>query len=446
MSFLRSVAILVSGTALGHGITAAALPLLSRLYSPADFGLLAVFASLTAMLSVAACLRFEIAIPLPQEDREALNLLALSLASASLVSLCLMVLVFFGSQWIATQLKLPALQPYLWLVPVAVLLAGAYSALQMWFVRMKAFPLIARSRVIQSAASSGVQVASGVWAQGPLGLLVGHTLNTGMACVVLGWRLLANAQQRAVICSTTLKGLKDSWRSYDRFPKYSTWEALTNSAAIQVPIILIAALATPSVAGHLMMATYVMQAPMSLIGGAVGQVYLSHAASEHRQGQLPAFTVKLLHGLVKTGVGPLLAVGIVAPGAFALIFGAEWAPAGKLVAWMTPWFIFQFLATPISMALHVTGHQRAAFFMQVANLGIRVLMVWAVAGLTPEWMAETYAISGFVVYLAYLLLVLRCTRVGTRAVWGILRDNMPLLALYSLAASGVVFFLRAVAG
>ncbi len=442
MSHLRSVAILVGGTALGHGITAAALPLLSRLYSPADFSLLAVFSSLAAILSVAACLRFDIAIPLPQDDREAMDLLTMSLLSALLVSLGLLAFVLLAPNWIVTQLKLPALQPYLSLLPIAVLLASVYSALQMWFVRQKAFSLIARSRVMQSAASSAVQVGSGVWTHSPAGLLIGHMLNTGVACFVLSLRLFSGAQHRAMVQGTTLQSLKGTWQSYARFPKYSTWEALCNSAAIQLPVILIASLAAPAEAGHLMLATYVMQAPMALIGGAVGQVYLSHAAHEYQQGQLHTFTAKLLHGMVKTGVGPLLAVGITAPMAFGLIFGTEWTRAGALVAWMTPWFIVQFLATPVSMALHVTGHQRAAFFLQVANLGVRVLSVWAVAHLAAGWMSETYALSGLVVYAAYLFLVLRFTRVDARSVGRIIRDNTPLLGLYILAAVVAVLALR----
>jgi O-antigen/teichoic acid export membrane protein len=442
MSFFRSVAVLVGGTALGHGITAAALPVLSRLYSPADFSLLAVFASLVAMLSVAACLRFDIAIPLPQNDREAMSLLTLSVLSALLVALALLVFILLAPHWIITQLKLPALRPYLWLVPAGVLLASVYSAVQMWFIRQKSFSRIARSRVIQSTASAGVQISSGMWTPSPLGLLVGHTLNTGAACIVLGGRLLADGRQRALLRGIRLGNLKNAWRTYDRFPKYSTWEALCNSAAIQLPILLIAALAAPAEAGHLMLATYVMQAPMALIGGAVGQVYLSQAADEHRQGRLSAFTAGLLNGLVKTGVGPLMAVGILSPAAFALVFGPQWTRSGELVAWMTPWFIVQFLATPVSMALHVTGHQRAAFLMQLASLGARVLTVWAAAHLAPQWMPETYALSGFAVYAAYLFLVLRCTHVNTRAAGRIIRDNTPLLASYTLAAVAAILVLR----
>lgn len=441
MSLLRSVGVLVSGTALGHGITAAALPVLSRLYTPAEFSLLAVFAGVVSVISVAACLRFDIAIALPREDSEAFDLLLLSIGFALLTSVALLILVLLVPDWIAYRLKQPALLPYLWLIPVSVLLAGSYSALQMWFVRHKGFHLIARSRVAQSAASAGVQISSGALGTGPVGLFVGHAINTGAACFVLGYRLLK--ERRHAVCAPlpTWARLRGSFKAYDRFPKYSTWEALCNSAAIQLPVILIAALAAPAEAGYLMLATYVMQAPMALIGNAVGQVYLSRAAEEHRQGQLSAFTAGILHGLVKAGVGPLLAAGIIAPAAFGLVFGADWGRAGVLVAWMTPWFILQFLVGPISMALHVTGHQRAAFALQVVGLVTRVLGVWLTAQWFTHGLSEAYALTGLGFYTLYLLVVLHYTQVRLGIFVRILRDNAPIVALYGVAAAAAAMVL-----
>ena len=63
--FRHSVGVLVSGGVLAHGITALALIVITRLYTPADFSVLAVYGSLLTIISVLACLRFEVAIPLP---------------------------------------------------------------------------------------------------------------------------------------------------------------------------------------------------------------------------------------------------------------------------------------------------------------------------------------------------------------------------------------------
>jgi O-antigen/teichoic acid export membrane protein len=439
MSFFRSVAVLVSGTALGHGITAGALPILSRLYTPADFSLLAVFAGLVSIISVAACLRFDVAVALPAHDSEALTVLCLALGLALATSASLGALVLLAPQWITSWLNQPGLQPYLWLLPIAVLVAGGYSALQMWFVRQKKFPLIARSRVGQSIGAVTTQAAGGVLALGPVGLLLGHVMNSGVACTFLGYRLFKEIQHHTAVRTLTWRSIRDTWRVYERFPKYSTLEAISNNAAIHLPVIMIAALAAPAEAGYLMMATYVMQAPMALIGTSVGQVYLSQAVHEHRQNALGPFTANVLAGLIKSGVGPLLAVGIVSPAAFGPVFGNGWERAGVLVAWMTPWFILQFLATPLSMGLHVTGHQRLALLIQFAGLLLRLGFVWAASVWTPAAISESYALSGFLFYGLYLWVIVRCTGAVNRKMLEIFSRSLAPIFLWG--AMGGVFHL-----
>jgi len=422
--------VLVSGTALAHGLSAAALPVLSRLYTPSDFGLLAVFASVLSVVAVASGLRYELAVPLPEQDEDAVHLLAVAIGCALGLSSLLALPALLAPAWIAKQLGQPALASYMWLLPLGVFLAGAYSALQLWFVRQKGFTLIARTRIAQSAFSVGTQVGLGLWAAiGPLGLLLGYVLNTGIACLSLGVQVIRAAPR---ISWNRMLALAAEYR---RFPKYSTIEALANSASIQFPIIMIAALAAPAEAGYLMMAMSVMQAPMSLIGTSISQVYLSRAPSEYREGRLGDFTVEVLSTLFKAGIGPLMAAGILAPLLFGLVFGANWQRAGWLVVWMTPWFMLQFLAVPVSMALHVTGHQRAALKLQVAGLVLRVALVWVMAKWQEGLISEAYAASGAMFYLVYLIVILTAVRASGRNVWIGIRSGLVAGAVWTLTAA-----------
>lgn len=408
-NFIRSVGVLVGGTAFAHGITALALPVLSRLYTPADFSALAVFTSILSIIAVAACLRFDIAIALPDLDKDAFTLLVISLLCALILALLLTLFIALFTDEISRWFNQPKLQAYLWLMPLGVFLTGSYSALQSWFIRNKAFSLIARNRVMQSAAASGTQAGLGMLNAGIFGLLIGYIMNTGAAFVLLGYRVIRH--QKKMLLGVSWKDMQSMVIEYQRYPKYSTLEALTNSAAIQVPIIMIAALAIGPEAGYVAMAMYVIQAPMSLFGTAIAQVYISRAPSEHREGNLHEFTAGILGGLLKTGVGPLICIGILSPIAFPFIFGSQWTRAGHLTAWMTPWFIMQFLVSPISMALHVTGRQRTALIIQNVGFIFRVLSVWIASLWFKNGIAETYAISGFLFYFGYLLIIIKLTRI-----------------------------------
>ena len=441
-NFRRSVFVLVGGAAFAHIITALALPVATRLYSPADFSVLAVFASVVSIVSVAACLRFDIAVPVAGSDEEAANLLVLALVFAFLISLVVGVTVAIIPENLQEQLGLATISPYLWLLPAGILLAGAYSAFQGWFVRKSSFGLISRSRVGQSAVMAGGQIGLGAASLAPLGLLVGHTLNTAVGCVVLGYRVIA--QESELLGTISRRSLRATFFAFSRFPKYSTFEALCNSAAIQLPVIMIAALAIGPEAGYLTLAMSVMQAPMALIGNAIGQVYLSRAPEHYRNGTLAQFTVDTLGGLSKVGVGPLIFAAIVAPDGFAIVFGENWRRAGEMLAWMTPWFIAQFLSSPLSMAVHVTNHQRIALVLQLFGLLVRILAVWAASVWASRFLVESYALSGLLFYSVYFAVVLVVARVKFHALVSSFNTAIISCVSWIAAGLGIVLIARTV--
>lgn len=432
---------LAGGAALAHGITAAALPVISRLYTPSDFSVLAVFAGLMSVCSVAAALRFDLAIPLPENEQDSLTLIIIGLSASIATGIAVGIAVAFGGDAIASAVEAPSLAVLLWVLPIGVALSGASSVLQYWHARLGRFPLIARSRLVQASSSAAVQIGLGAMSLAPLGLVIGHVLNVGASCFLLGNRLVQEFG-RALRTAATWSRIRRLFGEYRRFPTYSTAEAVANAASMHVPMILIANYAAGPEAGYVLLAMSVMQAPMSLIGSAVGQVYVSRAAAEYRAGTLGSLTAEVSGQLVRLGVGPLVAAGIAAPSGFSLVFGAEWERAGWLVAWMTPWFVLQFLSAPMGLALHVTNRLPAAFALQAGGLAIRVLAVVAAAQMQSLPVAESYAVSGALFYAMYLVLVLKVS--GARAVdlRRIVRNELPLLGLWALVGAACALLIE----
>lgn len=422
----RSAGVLVGGTAIGHLLTLIVMPLNTRLYTPHDFGIAATFASIVAIVVSAACLRFDMAITLPETDDEAVNLLAVSLVSVSIITLLTSV-VPFGFSAHGTQFGIaPDIARMLWFLPVAVAMGGSYLALQMWFVRMSDFRRIAHSRIVQSAAAGSGQVSFGLISSGPAGLLIGQILNTGGGSVMLGARLLR--RQKALLEKISLAQMRAVMRRYDRFPKYSVWEALANGASIHLPILLIATLATPAELGYLALAIFVLQAPMSLIGNAIGQVYLANAPVARREGRLDSYTFGIARTLSRMVAVPMATAAIMAPILFTIVFGQTWERAGVLVTWMAPWFALQFIASPVSTALHVAGQQRLALMLQLFGLMFRVGCVY-VASRVGFGITEAYAVSGAVFYFIYLVVVLRSIGVSRPC---IARMTVELILLFAM--------------
>ena len=118
-SFVRNVLTLMTGTALAQALAVLASPVLTRLYRPEDFGILALFMSIVGILSVVACWRYETAIVLTEKDEDATNLLALSIMITIAMSLLTLIVVAIFRHSIAILLGAPEITFWLWFKKVS---------------------------------------------------------------------------------------------------------------------------------------------------------------------------------------------------------------------------------------------------------------------------------------------------------------------------------------
>ena len=369
--FLKAISLLVGGTVFAQGLAILALPVLTRIYSPTDFSLFAVYTSLIMIISVASCLRFEIAIPIPEEKSEAVNLVVLSFLSNLLISLLLLIIVALFHQQIIQILGQSEFSGLIWLVPVGVFFLGVYNTFQYWATRQKQFKTIAKTRITQSIFGVTTQVSLGILGFFSFGLIVGQIVKVSAGIGKLIKNFLYDSA--GILKKISFFSLKKTFIKNDKFPKFSTLEALANTAGVQLPIIFIASKVGGGEAGYLMLAMQVMAIPIAFIGSAVSQVYLANAPEELKKGKLKDFTIKCLYSLLKIGVVPLIFISILSPYAFPIIFGSEWGRSGEMMVWMIPWFCFQVLVSPISMSLNILNQQKIALLLQIIGLIIRYL-------------------------------------------------------------------------
>ena len=404
---VRNISLATIGTAVSQGILVAVLPLLTRLYEPSDFALLAIYTSLIGLFVVVACGRFDLAIPLPESESDGLSLLILSLLIAAVFSLLLALIYWVWGESLLTIFSLTEFQPYAWLVPLGIFLAACNLCLEYWFARTKQFGFLAKTKIARAAAGAGSQVGIGFVSRWPAGLIIGQMVFSGVGALVQGTRLWLS--HGAAIQQQSIATLKRVAREYSRFPLMSGPEAIFNKIGVHVPILIIAA-TEGAEAGFLMIAMRIMAVPVSLLGVSVQQVYLSEAPQRHRDGNLRAFTLRMQGALHKIGTLPLLLLGVAAPFLAVPVFGADWERLGWVVLWLTPSYILQFVVSPISASLHVVNQTRYAAILQCWGAFVRVGFVAYAAVFQPQFTIEAYALSGILFYFSYLIVVERMLR------------------------------------
>lgn len=405
--FVRSVGVVVSGTAAGQVIVLLASPILTRLYAPEEFGVLAVYAAILGAIAMVGSLSYELAIPLPRADRQAANILAVSLGTAVLVTATSALIIFALRERIGVWTGTPALRPYLWLIPVGVLFAAGYQVWNYWAIRTRSFSLIASTRLRQGLGSAGVQLGFGAAGAGPVGLILGQIVGqaAGAGSLVRGARSVSPDLLRHV----SWRRMRWAARRYRRFPAIYSWAGLANALGLRSPAVLLAVLHGPAAAGTLLLAERVVGMPMKLVGSAVGQVYFAKMADLARKDRSAGRRLfrRLTARLVLLGGLGAAVVAIGGPRLFQLTLGGEWGTVGTYVRVLAAMYVVQFAVGPVSQTLAVLemqGVKLAWEIVRLAAVGGAFALAW-IWRLDPARTLAVYAtLSG-----ASLLLLLYVT-------------------------------------
>ena len=404
--FARSVTVLAGGAALAQALSLTASPFLTRLYTPDNFGVLGVYASFLSLFSGIAGLRYELAIPLPEEDAEALNILVLTFFIV-IFSSCLVGLGtwLFGSD-IVRLANVEALEPYLWLLPLSVLMVGMYQTFNYWAVRKKTFAELAQTRLNQGLGLVTTQLGLGLFSVGPIGLILGQVV--GQAAGVGTLFRSAYTEHAHLLKDVRGVTLLSEAKRYKQFPLYTTWAGFANTLSTQLPTLLFAALFSPAIAGFYMFANRILNAPLSLLGQAVGQVFHGDAAQARREGMLAPQTLQAFKQLIRLGVGPLILFTVAGPDIFRVVFGETWRIAGVYAQWLTPWLIIVFITSPLSTLVSVLEYQAQGLIFQLILLGVRVFVIVVGAALGGASLAVAlYGGAGFIVWLGFTVWLMR---------------------------------------
>lgn len=397
--FARNVSIIAGGTGAAQAIILLSSPILTRLFTPDGFGVMAVYVSLLSIAGGVASLRYHIAIPLPENTDDAASILLLSLLlTAGSAAFIFLVVAFYGAQ-IAATMGDPEIARFLFLLPVGVLLYGAYEIFNYWAIRVEAFPKIAQTKLTKAMATVGTQIALSFL--GPIALILGQIAGYGAGILRLG--RLAYRGTRHCLPRHLFGNLKGTAFRYRNLPTYATWSELLGTASTSLPLVLIAVLFSSAAAGLYSIAQRVLNQPMIMVGQAVSDVFLADAVEARRLGQLGERTLKVHVILARLGMPVVFVLFLAGERLFAIIFGPEWRDAGRLAAYLSPWMYLKFTAAPITSVITVLEHQRLNAVINTVAIFARVSVI-ALAALYLT-LHETIALFGLVNVLLIIALL-----------------------------------------
>lgn len=397
--FAKDVLRLASGTAVAQAITVLAAPVVTRLYGPTAFGISALFISMTTVGIAISCLRYEVAIPLSETEEEGASLLLVSIMSCIAVSGLTALLLLVAGRSVLTGLRAPELINYIWLIPVAILAGGSFTALSYWMTRQGRFGAIAQARVARSGTIVSWQLTAGYGGYPVAKNLIFANIAGSLGAGVLLAARIGRAGFRAIGAAMTRHSIVASAKRFRKFPIYSTWSTLLNNLSWQLPTLLLSYFFSAQVVGYYALSASLLGLPMNLVGNSIGQVFFQAAATADRSSELRAIVGRTFRHLVRLAMFPLFVLGLVGRDLFGLVFGRQWAEAGVYTQMLCIWIFFWFISSPLSTLLSVFEKQEFELTMNVALIGTRsaALAIGGYLG-SARLSIALFSITGVLIY------------------------------------------------
>jgi len=365
--FYRSIAWVAGGTAAAQAITVLTTPMVTRLYTPADYGVFAVCTAILGVVQPLATLTYAMAIPLADNGALARNLLKLCLAITLTTSLLMGLVTFLLGDFIAAYFGIPHVVPYLWILPVCLFGAGCYESLSSWAVREKRFRLISATQVSQGVTSAIVKIGLGLLSVQPLGLLLGLLASNSAGSTSLIRKLLQ--EEPELMKRFSWSEMTAAARRFRDFPLYRSWSRLILGLNARLPVFLIAAAFDPVAAGLFGLASSMVDLPMSLVGNSVSKVFYAEIArfGKGRPDKILALSLSIMKKMSALGILAAAALMVAGPWMFAVVFGAEWSEAGVYARWLSVGVMLRFVAAPVMHCLDVLEMQGAQLFINITR-------------------------------------------------------------------------------
>ena len=348
-------------------------PILTRLYSPEDFGLINLFLSIAGVLSLFATAEFQYAILLPKSEEKAISCVHVG-GLITLVVVSLLVCTIPFSDTISDWFNAPNLAEWYWAIPVFVLLSGMWTLLNYWYTRNKRFGEIGTYQVTQCLTNAAAKCGFGFAGFLNGGLILSAILSPFIA---LGMSIATTWKSSIKpLFSYKPSSLSTTFREYSNFPKYSLPRAIISYINSNLPVFLLTPFFGLSEIGFWGLALTVAFRPINIISISIYQVLFQKFSTliQERQTILSLFSLTIR--VILCMLTPcFIVIYFITPYVIDVIFGANWTTTGVYIQIMLAWILINFINSTTSFISDIFQKQKIAMILEIILLLLQLIVL-----------------------------------------------------------------------
>jgi O-antigen/teichoic acid export membrane protein len=362
--FSKNVLTLMTGTTIAQAIPIAISPILTRIYTPEDFGVFALYMSIASIMAAVATGKYELAIMLPKKDEDAINIVVLSIVISFFVSFIAFLIVFIFNAQITNLLGNRKISNWLYFIPITVLLTGIYQSFNYWLNRKKQYKKLATSTIVQTGTTATSNLVMGFYGFESSGLILGNVFGQIVATTILGKYIWKKENYRL----SQIKKLKifELAKKYINFFKYSTFSSLLNSLSFNLLSILLSKIFSATVLGFYSLVYRILTLPSALIGSSISQVYFQESTKyKNIYGNNKVIFLSTLKKLTIISGLIYIPMYFYIVDLITFVFGEEWKISGEIAKILIPLMFVRFISSNLSSTLMTYEKQKSGLFINL---------------------------------------------------------------------------------
>ncbi|MDX9847221.1 MAG: oligosaccharide flippase family protein [Tenuifilaceae bacterium] len=394
-NFLKHFFTLITGNVIAQFIGLAAIPVLSRMYTPDEFGQVALFMGIVSVIAIAANGRYDMAIVLPKRNGQAFHLLVGGFAIAALFAALTYIFLLIIQEKVTSFFESSSFNSIVWFLPILIFLMGTHKSLQFWFTRNQQYTAIAQNRVVQSSTQTAVKLSRTLFSNGYWGLVVGTLVGEFLSWVHFFVRLIKTDlwRFRLVSCRSMLRSFKE----YSNFPKFLLPMGVVNTFSVNILIFALSAITTSTMVGFYERAWRVVNIPLSMLSTSFGNVFYERMTKSPNPQRL--YLMSYFANLT-IGIVVLLPIVLWGEEIFVFVLGNDWAVAGTVARIIAPLTLFNYATACISNVFSVYQKNQILLVWQIFYLA--VVLSWILLARTFDIfiLIRVFAYIGAALYAA----------------------------------------------
>jgi O-antigen/teichoic acid export membrane protein len=402
--FVRDFSTLLSGA-----LIASALPLLfsfliSRLYTPAQFGVLGVVTAILSSLTNVAGGRYDLAVMLPEKNEDSTSLVHLGGIISLAVALTVLLVLVVGNSSLLQLLEIQSLGWYALTIPILLWCMAIYKPLNFWMNRNRMYKQNSVAKVTQGMSISLFTLLLG-YIQMEQGLVLGYFFGWLVYIIVIVTMIY---NMGTFSFKLSFPDIKRVAREYKDFPRFNVVSSFLNDSAGYMAVFIITLLFTVEETGYYNFSRQYLFVPLSLLSVTLSNVYFQRIASKINKRESLKKEFKIVSALLLlVSTLSILVIFFFGEWIFDVVFGGDWSYSGKISAVLIFGFAIKFMVSPFGQLIVALKQLKLALIFPIIYFSLMLSLYFFPKQSFEEFLKDLVLFE-VISYLIYLSVAIFC--------------------------------------